>query len=172
MFDAQIRSRHTALVAALERSRELWKDLTEMQEWLNQAEEEYFGKDHEYKVPTDLSQAVAELKHAMDEVKQKEVKVKILKDGVGTVVATGAGTGRDKLKAELATVMANYQRLCSRLKGKHSMVQVNLSITSCKPDIGDIVVHVIVTLSFLLGNGFDSLSKVTMSTPDQCLFLS
>ena len=61
-FDAQIRSRHTALVAALERSRELWKDLTEMQEWLNQAEEEYFGKDHEYKVPTDLSQAVAELK--------------------------------------------------------------------------------------------------------------
>uniref|UniRef100_UPI00358F8806 dystrophin-like isoform X3 n=1 Tax=Myxine glutinosa TaxID=7769 RepID=UPI00358F8806 len=119
----QIRSRHTALVAALERSRELWKDLTEMQEWLNQAEEEYLGKDHEYKVPTDLSQAVVELKHAMDEVKQKEVKVKILKDGVGTVVTTGAGTGRDKLKAELATVMANYQRLCSRLKGKHSMVQ-------------------------------------------------
>lgn len=40
----------------------LRKDLSEMQEWIAQAEEEYLERDFEYKTPEELKKAVEELK--------------------------------------------------------------------------------------------------------------
>lgn len=40
----------------------LRKDLSEMHEWITQAEEEYLERDFEYKTPDELQKAVEELK--------------------------------------------------------------------------------------------------------------
>lgn len=40
----------------------LRKEMQEMQEWINQAEEDYLERDFTYKTPEELSKAVEELK--------------------------------------------------------------------------------------------------------------
>lgn len=40
----------------------LRKEMQEMQEWINQAEEDYLERDFTYKTPEDLRRAVEELK--------------------------------------------------------------------------------------------------------------
>ncbi|XP_032828779.1 dystrophin isoform X4 [Petromyzon marinus] len=119
----QARAQKQVLTEALARTRELRKDLAEMQEWITQAEEEYLERDFDCKTPDDLKSAVAELKRANEELSHKEVKVKILKDAVTSFVGKSSGPGRDKIMGELSAVLANYQRLCSRLQGKHTMLQ-------------------------------------------------
>lgn len=48
----------------------LRKEMQEMQEWINQAEEDYLERDFTYKTPEDLCKAVEELKVYVS-VKQK-----------------------------------------------------------------------------------------------------
>lgn len=45
-----------------EKAVNLKKDLTEMREWMTQAEEEYLERDFEYKSPEELESAVEEMK--------------------------------------------------------------------------------------------------------------
>ncbi|KAM4772680.1 utrophin isoform 1-T1 [Rhinophrynus dorsalis] len=107
-----------------EKAVNLKKDLAEMQEWMTQAEEEYLEKDFEYKSPEELQNAVEEMKRAKEDVLQKEVRVKILKDNIKTLAAKGPSGGRD-LTSELKDVLDNYQLLCNRIRGKcHTLEEV------------------------------------------------
>lgn len=58
---------------------------------------------------------------------QKEVKVKILKDNINTLVSRtahlGDGFGQE-LTFELEGVLANYNKLCDRLKSKCHTLEV------------------------------------------------
>ncbi|XP_063774009.1 utrophin isoform X3 [Pseudophryne corroboree] len=107
-----------------EKAVNLKKDLAEMQEWMTQAEEEYLEKDFEYKSPEELESAVEEMKRAKEDVLQKEVRVKILKDNIMTMAAKGPAGGQD-LTSELKEVLDNYQLLCNRIRGKcHTLEEV------------------------------------------------
>ncbi|KAG8123766.1 hypothetical protein E2320_019129 [Naja naja] len=107
-----------------EKAVNLKKDLTEMQEWMAQAEEEYLEKDFEYKNPDELENAVEEMKRAKEDVLQKEVRVKILKDSIKMLAAKLPSGGQD-LTTELNLVLENYQLLCNRIKGKcHTLEEV------------------------------------------------
>ncbi|XP_053567811.1 utrophin isoform X2 [Bombina bombina] len=107
-----------------EKAVNLKKDLAEMQEWMTQAEEEYLEKDFEYKSPEELESAVQEMKRAKEDVLQKEVRVKILKDNIKTLAAKGSAGGQD-LTSELNVVLDNYQLLCNRIRGKcHTLEEV------------------------------------------------
>ncbi|XP_075718952.1 utrophin isoform X4 [Rhinoderma darwinii] len=100
------------------------KDLAEMQEWMTQAEEEYLERDFEYKSPEELESAVEEMKRAKEDVLQKEVRVKILKDNIMTMAAKKPTGGQD-LTLELKEVLDNYQLLCNRIRGKcHTLEEV------------------------------------------------
>ncbi|XP_043925536.1 utrophin isoform X2 [Protopterus annectens] len=105
------------MLESQERTMNLKKDVAEMQEWMTQAEEEYLEKDFEYKSPEELQAAVEEMKRAKEDVLQKEVRVKILKDNI-KMLAAGTPSGGEELTCELDVVLENYQRLCSRIKGK------------------------------------------------------
>lgn len=48
--------------AGLDKTLSLQKDLSEMHEWISQAEEEYLERDFEYKTPDELQTAVEEMK--------------------------------------------------------------------------------------------------------------
>ncbi|NXF19812.1 UTRO protein, partial [Rhodinocichla rosea] len=100
-----------------EKAVNLKKDLAEMQEWMTQAEEEYLEKDFEYKSPEELENAVEEMKRAKEDVLQKEVRVKILKDNIKMLAAKVPSSGQD-LVTELNVVLENYQLLCNRIRGK------------------------------------------------------
>ncbi|XP_056423347.1 utrophin isoform X3 [Hyla sarda] len=107
-----------------EKAVNLKKDLAEMQEWMTQAEEEYLEKDFEYKSPEELESAVEEMKRAKEDVLQKEVRVKILKDNIMTMAAKRPAGGQD-LTLELKEVLDNYQLLCNRIRGKcHTLEEV------------------------------------------------
>ncbi|NXN99804.1 UTRO protein, partial [Rhinopomastus cyanomelas] len=107
-----------------EKAANLQKDLAEMQEWMAQAEEEYLEKDFEYKSPEELESAVEEMKRAKEDVLQKEVRVKILKDNI-TVLAAKAPPRGQALATELDLVLENYQLLCNRIRGKcHTLEEV------------------------------------------------
>uniref|UniRef100_A0A670YZV5 Utrophin n=1 Tax=Pseudonaja textilis TaxID=8673 RepID=A0A670YZV5_PSETE len=107
-----------------EKAVNLKKDLTEMQEWMAQAEEEYLEKDFEYKNPDELENAVEEMKRAKEDVLQKEVRVKILKDSIKMLAAKLPSGGQD-LTTELNLVLENYQLLCNRIRGKcHTLEEV------------------------------------------------
>lgn len=58
---------------------------------------------------------------------QKEVKVKILKDSINMLVSKrsppGGGSGQE-LTSELEGVLANYHKLCDRLKSKCHTLEV------------------------------------------------
>lgn len=64
---------------------------------------------------------------AKEDVLQKEVKVKILKDSINTLVSRtsppGVGSGQE-LTSELEGVLANYHKLCDRLKSKCHTLEV------------------------------------------------
>ncbi|XP_048458781.1 dystrophin isoform X1 [Rhincodon typus] len=107
-----------ALKSALDKTMSLRKDLSEMQEWIAQAEEEYLERDFEYKTPEELKKAVEELTRAKEEVSQKEVKVKLLSEGVNSFIEKAPPAAHEALKSELDMLTNNYQRLCSRLNRK------------------------------------------------------
>ncbi|XP_054018725.1 utrophin isoform X4 [Dryobates pubescens] len=120
----QIISQKNRLSESQEKAVNLKKDLAEMQEWMTQAEEEYLEKDFEYKSPEELENAVEEMKRAKEDVLQKEVRVKILKDNIKMLAAKVPSSGQD-LVTELNVVLENYQLLCNRIRGKcHTLEEV------------------------------------------------
>lgn len=67
---------------------------------------------------------------AKDDVLQKEVKVKILKDSIHLLVSRSppsAGGGGQQLTSELEGVLANYHKLCDRFKSKCHTLEVTCS---------------------------------------------
>uniref|UniRef100_A0A3Q1JRX4 Utrophin n=1 Tax=Anabas testudineus TaxID=64144 RepID=A0A3Q1JRX4_ANATE len=116
------------LTESQERQVNLRKDLAEMQEWMNQVDEEFLMRDFEYKSPEDLQASLEEMKRAKEDVLQKEVKVKILKDSITVLVCRtlppGGGSGQ-ALTSDLEGVLANYHKLCDRFKSKcHTLEEV------------------------------------------------
>ncbi|XP_053563574.1 dystrophin isoform X5 [Bombina bombina] len=107
-----------ALKRGLDKTVSIRKDLSEMQEWIQQAEEEYLERDFEYKTPDELQKALEELKRAREEAAQKKDKVNLLTDSVNNFIARAPPTAHEALKKELAVLVTNYERLCSRLTGK------------------------------------------------------
>lgn len=64
---------------------------------------------------------------AKEDVLQKEVKVKILKDSINLLVSRTSppvGRGSEELTSELEGVLANYQKLCDRFKSKCHTLEV------------------------------------------------
>ncbi|XP_054474756.1 utrophin isoform X1 [Anoplopoma fimbria] len=121
--------RHQERVAeSRERQVNLRKDLAEMQEWMTQVDEEFLMRDFEYKSPEELESSLEEMKRAKEDVLQKEVKVKILKDSINMLVSRTSppgGGGAKELTSELEVVLANYQKLCDRFKSKcHTLEEV------------------------------------------------
>lgn len=113
----QMLQEKSTLAESQERACNLKKDLSEMQEWMTQAEEDYLEKDFEYKSPEELESAVEEMRRAKEEVMQKEVRVKILKDNIKMLNAKAPSGGQD-LTSELDEVLEKYQQLCNRISGK------------------------------------------------------
>ncbi|KAJ3606664.1 hypothetical protein NHX12_026183, partial [Muraenolepis orangiensis] len=111
-----------------ERQANLRKDLAEMQEWMAQVDEEFLMRDFEYKNPQELEAALDEMKRAKEDVLQKEVRVKILKDNINALVnktSPPAGGAGQELTSELDGVLANYHKLCERFKSKcHTLEEV------------------------------------------------
>ncbi|XP_063161281.1 dystrophin isoform X1 [Candoia aspera] len=114
----QAYAKKAALKNSLDKTLSLRKDLSEMHEWIMQAEDEYLQRDFEYKTPDELQKAVEELKRAKEEAIQKEMKVKLLTDSVNNFIARAPPAAHEALKKELDVLTKNYQRLCSRLNGK------------------------------------------------------
>ncbi|XP_013881860.1 dystrophin [Austrofundulus limnaeus] len=114
----QAYAKKSALKGGLDKTMALRKEMQEMQEWINQAEEDYLERDFTYKTPEELRKAVEELKRAQEEVHSKELKVKLLTDSVNSFIGKAPPTAHDALRSELDVLTANYQRLCSRLDGK------------------------------------------------------
>ncbi|XP_023808856.1 utrophin isoform X3 [Oryzias latipes] len=127
-LSAQLLSHQEHTAESQEKQVNLKKDLGEMQEWMAQVDEEFLMRDFEYKSPEDLEVSLEEMKRAKEDVLQKEVKVKILKDNINTLVSRtahlGDGFGQE-LTFELEGVLANYNKLCDRLKSKcHTLEEV------------------------------------------------
>lgn len=55
-------AKKSALKGGLDKTMALRKEMQEMQEWINQAEEDYLERDFTYKTPEELRKAVEELK--------------------------------------------------------------------------------------------------------------
>ncbi|TDH00467.1 hypothetical protein EPR50_G00188590 [Perca flavescens] len=121
--------RHQERVAeSRERQVNLRKDLAEMQEWMTQVDEEFLMRDFEYKSPEELEASLEEMKRAKEDVLQKEVKVKILKDSINMLVfrtSPPGGGNAQELTSELEGVLSNYHKLCDRFKSKcHTLEEV------------------------------------------------
>ncbi|XP_073730912.1 utrophin isoform X3 [Misgurnus anguillicaudatus] len=102
----------------------LKKDVAEMREWMIQVDEECLMRDFDCKSPEELEEALQEMKRAREDVLQKEVRVKILKDNINALISTMPPGGPD-LSAELSEVLQNYQKLCDRFKSKcHTLEEV------------------------------------------------
>ncbi|XP_061205381.1 dystrophin isoform X8 [Neopsephotus bourkii] len=114
----QAYDKKAALKGGLDKTVSLRKDLSEMHEWITQAEEEYLERDFDYKTPDELQNALEELKRAKEEAMQKEVKVKLITDSVNNFIAKAPPAAHEALKKELDILITTYQRLCSRLNGK------------------------------------------------------
>ncbi|XP_066434053.1 dystrophin isoform X1 [Eleutherodactylus coqui] len=119
----QAYTKKAALKGGLEKTLNLRKDLSEMQEWISQAEDEYLERDFEYKTPEELQKALEELKRAKDDATQKQKKVKLLTESVKNFIATAPSAAHEPLKKELDVLVTNYERLCSRLNGKCEALQ-------------------------------------------------
>ncbi|XP_074541744.1 utrophin [Halichoeres trimaculatus] len=124
----QLLSHQERLAESRERQGNLKKDLAEMQEWMTQVDEEFLMRDFEYKSPEELEASLEEMKRAKEDVLQKEVKVKILKDSINMLVSKtspSGGRGGKELTSELEGVLANYHKLCHRFKSKcHTLEEV------------------------------------------------
>uniref|UniRef100_A0A8D0ABQ3 Utrophin n=1 Tax=Sander lucioperca TaxID=283035 RepID=A0A8D0ABQ3_SANLU len=121
--------RHQERVAeSREKQVNLRKDLAEMQEWMTQVDEEFLMRDFEYKSPEELEASLEEMKRAKEDVLQKEVKVKILKDSINMLVSRTSppgGGNAQELTSELEGVLSNYHKLCDRFKSKcHTLEEV------------------------------------------------
>uniref|UniRef100_A0A671RQG3 Calponin-homology (CH) domain-containing protein n=1 Tax=Sinocyclocheilus anshuiensis TaxID=1608454 RepID=A0A671RQG3_9TELE len=102
----------------------LKKDVAEMREWMIQVDEEFLMRDFEYKSPEELEEALQDMKRAKEDVLQKEVRVKILKDSINVLIGKTPPGGPD-LSPELTEVLQNYQKLCDRFKSKcHTLEEV------------------------------------------------
>ncbi|XP_070782201.1 utrophin isoform X3 [Enoplosus armatus] len=124
----QLLSHQEHVAESRERQVNLRKDLAEMQEWMTQVDEEFLMRDFEYKSPEELEASLEEMKRAKEDVLQKEVKVKILKDSINMLVSRtsppGGGSAQE-LTSELEGVLANYHKLCDRFKSKcHTLEEV------------------------------------------------
>ncbi|XP_029903345.1 dystrophin isoform X2 [Myripristis murdjan] len=124
----QLLTHQERVAESQERQVNLRKDLAEMQEWMTQVDEEFLMRDFEYKSPEELEGALEEMKRAKEDVLQKEVRVKILKDNINMLVSQksppGGGSGQE-LTSELGGVLANYHKLCDRFKSKcHTLEEV------------------------------------------------
>ncbi|GLD72355.1 dystrophin-like protein [Lates japonicus] len=124
----QLLSHQERVAESQEKQVNLRKDLAEMQEWMTQVDEEFLMRDFEYKSPEELEASLEEMKRAKEDVLQKEVKVKILKDSINMLVSRtlppGGGSGQ-ALTSELEGVLANYHKLCDRFKSKcHTLEEV------------------------------------------------
>ncbi|KAM9703806.1 utrophin isoform 2-T3 [Menidia menidia] len=124
----QLLSHQEHVAESQEKQVNLKKDLAEMQEWMTQVDEEFLMRDFEYKSPEELEASLEEMKRAKEDVLQKEVKVKILKDSINLLVSRmshpGGGFGQE-LTPELDGVLGNYNKLCDRLKSKcHTLEEV------------------------------------------------
>jgi len=62
---------------------------------------------------------------AKEDVLQKEVRVKILKDNIKMLAAKVPSSGQD-LVTELNVVLENYQLLCNRIRGKCHTLEVRM----------------------------------------------
>lgn len=123
-FSKEIAIQKSRLSDSQEKALNLKKDLAEMQEWMAQAEEDYLERDFEYKSPEELESAVEEMKRAKEDVLQKEVRVKILKDSI-KLVAAKVPSGGQELTSEFNEVLESYQLLCNRIRGKcHTLEEV------------------------------------------------
>lgn len=60
---------------------------------------------------------------AKEDVLQKEVRVKILKDSI-QLLATKAPSGGQELTSEFNMVLESYQLLCNRIRGKCHTLEV------------------------------------------------
>lgn len=123
-FSKEVAIQKSRLSDSQEKAMNLKKDLAEMQEWMAQAEEDYLERDFEYKSPEELESAVEEMKRAKEDVLQKEVRVKILKDSI-KLVAARVPSGGQELTSEFNEVLESYQLLCNRIRGKcHTLEEV------------------------------------------------
>ncbi|TKS76128.1 Utrophin Dystrophin-related protein 1 [Collichthys lucidus] len=124
----QLLSHQERVAESRERQVNLRKDLAEMQEWMTQVDEEFLMRDFEYKSPEELEASLEEMKRAKEDVLQKEVKVKILKDSINLLVSRTSppgGNSGQELTSELDGVLANYHKLCDRFKSKcHTLEEV------------------------------------------------
>lgn len=66
---------------------------------------------------------------AKEDVLQKEVRVKILKDNIKMLAAKVPSSGHD-LATELNVVLENYQLLCNRIRGKCHTLEVRTTALS------------------------------------------
>ncbi|XP_072217831.1 utrophin isoform X3 [Leuresthes tenuis] len=128
MLSKQLLSHREHVSESQEKQVNLKKDLAEMQEWMAQVDEEFLMRDFEYKSPEELEASLEEMKRAKEDVLQKEVKVKILKDSINLLVSRTSHPGGEfgqELTSELDGVLANYHKLCDRLKSKcHTLEEV------------------------------------------------
>lgn len=85
-----------------------------MQEWMVQVEEDYLERDFEYKFLEEFESVVEEMKRVKEEVLQKEVRVKILKDSIKLVVVK-VFFGGQELMLDFNEVLESYQFLCNRI---------------------------------------------------------
>uniref|UniRef100_A0A3Q3N7H7 Utrophin n=1 Tax=Mastacembelus armatus TaxID=205130 RepID=A0A3Q3N7H7_9TELE len=121
----QLLSHQEHVAESQERQVNLRKDLAEMQEWMAQVDEEFLMRDFEYKSPEELQASLEEMKRAKEDVLQKEVKVKILKDNINMLVSRTSPPGGQQLTSDLEGLLANYHKLCDRFKSKcHTLEEV------------------------------------------------
>ncbi|XP_058266375.1 utrophin isoform X2 [Hemibagrus wyckioides] len=120
----QLQQQQERVSESQEKVLNLKKDLAEMREWMAQVDEEFLMRDFEYKSPEELEEALQEMKRAKEDVLQKEVRVKILKDSINVLTVKSPPGGQD-LSGELAEVLQNYHKLCDRFKSKcHTLEEV------------------------------------------------
>jgi len=62
---------------------------------------------------------------AKEDVLQKEVRVKILKDSINVLLSKTPSSGGADLSPELTEVLQNYQKLCDRFKSKCHTLEVH-----------------------------------------------
>ncbi|KAF4078503.1 hypothetical protein AMELA_G00199850 [Ameiurus melas] len=124
VLSKQLQQQQERVTESQEKVLNLKKDLAEMQEWMAQVDEEFLMRDFEYKSPEELEEALQEMKRAKEDVLQKEVRVKILKDSINVLTSKAPPGGQD-LSNELAEVLQNYHKLCDRFKSKcHTLEEV------------------------------------------------
>ncbi|XP_078260821.1 utrophin-like isoform X4 [Rhinoraja longicauda] len=115
----QVLSQQLRLSEGEAKTLNLRKDLVEMSEWMTQAEEDYLERDFEYKSPGELETALEEMKHAKEEVLQKEVRVKILKDNINTILKKMPPADQELMTRDLHAVLENYKKLGDRVERKY-----------------------------------------------------